>query len=267
MKRLTRRMFLKRAAGVSSAVWAFGGQAADTTERNPMDGAQLSTHLYLLKGAVNTGVLIKDGKALLFDCCDSVTPERLAKLGVRSVEMICCTQYRRPNTAGVYTFIEAGTQLVVPQGERGLFEDVDVYWSNWKNRWHLYHSRPGPQVPAKSMRVERRVGESDIIEWQGFRIRVIDTPGATDGSVSYLVEDDGKTFGFCGDVLCGSGQVWDLYSLQKGFDTILDYHGFLGGRRTLAASLNKLATSGTTVLIPSHGAAVRDVHEATTLVG
>jgi len=266
MKRVTRRIFLKRAAGATSAVWAFGGKAAGATERNPMDGEKLSTHLYVLKGAVNTGVLIKDGKALLFDCCDSATPERLASLGARSVEMICCTQYRRPNTVGVHAFLEAGTQLVVPHEERGLFEDVDAYWSNWKNRWHLYHSRPGPQVPVKSMPVERGVGEGDVIEWQGFGIRVIDTPGATDGSVSYLVEDDSKTFGFCGDVLCGSGQVWDLYSLQKGFDTILDYHGFLGGRRILIASLHKVATSGAAVLVPSHGGSVRDVRTATTLV-
>lgn len=266
MKHLTRRFFLKRAVGATSAVWAFGGQAAGATERSFMDGDQLSPHLYALKGAVNTGALIKDGKAFLFDCCDSVKPERLEKLGVRSVEMICCTQYRRPNTAGAYTFTDAGTQLVVPQGERGLFEDVDAYWINWKNRWHLYHSRPGPQVPVKSMPVARGVSEGDAIKWHGFQIRVIETPGATDGSVSYLVEDGGETFGFCGDAICGSGQFWDLYSLQKGFDVIGDYHGFLGNRRTLVSSLHKLSASGATILIPSHGASIRDVPAATALL-
>ena len=45
---------------------------------------------------------------------------------------------------------------------------------------------------------------------------MLDTPGHTDGSLSYLVEVDGKRVVFCGDAIYDEGQVWDLYSLQKG---------------------------------------------------
>ncbi len=239
MKRMNRRAFIERAALAAGAGLVLGAAAKVDTP-----GVQVSPHVHALPGAVNTGVLVGDGVALLFDCCDSVNGERLAALGVKTVEMICCTQHRRPNVAGAYPFVESGAQLAVPAGERGLFDDVGSYWNNWKNRWHLYHSHPGPQVLARPVSVARSVAQDDVIEWRGFRIKVMDTPGATDGSVSYVMDDGAATVGFCGDAMYGPGQVWELYSLQKGFGAVGDYHGFLGARAKLILSLRKLAASG-----------------------
>lgn len=227
---------------------------------------ELSPGLRVLEGAVNTGILVRDRKALLFDCCDSVSLERLAALGADSVEMILCTQHRRPNTAGAYLWVARGAQLVVPQTERALFDNVETYWSNWKNRWHLYHAQPGPQVLPRSIAVARGVREGDEIAWRGVTICVLETPGATDGSVSYLVTMNGTPFCFSGDVLYGPGQIWDLYSLQKGFGGVSDYHGFLGQRRTLLASLHKLVSSGAQVLVPSHGEPIREPGQAARLL-
>jgi len=226
----------------------------------------LAPNLYVLEGAVNTGVLVHEGKALLFDCCDSVTPAGLKSTGAVSVTMICCTQHRRPNVSGAYEFVENGAALVAPAAERHLFEDVDAYWSDWRKRWHLYDMQPGPQVLTKSLPVSRTVADGDVIEWEGHTIHVIETPGATDGSVSYLIEAGGSKVCFSGDALCGPGQVWDLYSMQEGFDAVGDYHGFLGSRRKLIASLHKLASSGAEILVPSHGAPIHDPKPATELL-
>ena len=68
------------------------------------------------------------------------------------------------------------------------------------------------------------------------------TPGATTGSVSYLVEIDGKKFCFSGDVIYGPGQISDFHSLQKGYKTG-DYHAFLGNLPNLKLSLDKLKNS------------------------
>lgn len=257
MRQMNRRDFLERSAAAAGA----GLAAAGAAERhaNPK-GAQL----HVVDGAVNTGVLVKEGAGLLFDCCDSVTPDRLARLGVDRVEMICCTQYRRPNTAGAGRFVQAGAKLVVPKSERDLIERPEAYWADWKNRWHLY-GRPKPQAPAAGTAVSRGVGEGDVVEWRGLKIRVVDTPGATDGAVTYLVDFAGEVFAFCGDVIYGPGQVYELYSLQHGFGAVGDYHGFLGHRSKLLSSLHKLAACGADQLVPSHGAPVRDVKAATEL--
>lgn len=223
-----------------------------------METERLSAHLLVLRGAVNTGVLTSGDHALLIDCCDSVTPQVLASLGVAHVDMILCTQHRRPNVAGAYPFVAKGARLVAPAAESHLFDGVDAYWNDWQNRWFVYHQQPSTQVLAEPLPVHRAVADGDAIDWEGHTIRVLETPGATDSSLSYLVSTGGKHVCFCGDVLCGPGQVWDLYSLQKGFGVIGDYHGFLGNRPKLAHSLRRLSTSGVDVLVPSHGPVIDD---------
>ncbi len=230
-----------------------------------MEARLLAGDLYVLDGAVNTGVLVAGHKALLFDCCDTVTPQRLAALGVDRVEMVLCTQHRRPNVAGAYAFAAQGAQVVAPAAERHLFEDVAAYWNDRRNRWHIYHHQPGLQVLARPLPVSRGVREGDAIDWEGYRIEVLDTPGATDGSVSYRVTVGGRCVGFSGDALYGPGQVWDVYSLQKGAGGIRDYHGFLGQRPRLVASLRKLGGCGADVLVPAHGAPIGDPAAATEL--
>ncbi len=218
-----------------------------------MKARELASSLYLLEGGVNTGVLVSGSQAVLIDCCGSVTPERLAVLGVRRVEKILCTQHRRSHVAGVYQFPGQDVQVVVPEAERALFEDVEAYWADPKNRWHLYHFQPGPEVLAIPIKVAEAVGEGDTIEWKGHSIHVLDTPGATDGSVSYVLDVEGKRFVFSGDVIAGPGQIWEIDALQKGVGGIMDYHGFMGNRVKLLESLAKLKSSGAQVLIPSRG--------------
>ncbi len=209
--------------------------------------------LHILPGAVNTGVLVDGGAAVLFDCCDTVTPERLREIGVDRVEMILCTQHRRPNTAGARRFVEQGAELVVPGAERSLVERPGHYWNDPANRWHIYHHQPGPQVPAQGTPVARGVGEGDTITWHGREISVLDTPGATDGSVSYVVDAGDQVVCFAGDAIHAPGMLWDFSSLQKGHDGICDYHGFMGNRQKLIPSLRKLQQAGANILVPSHG--------------
>jgi len=222
--------------------------------------------MHVLDGAVNTGVLVSGDKALLIDCCDTVTLDRLAAIGVKTVEMILCTQFRRPHTAGVYPFIEQGTKLIAPQTERELFEHPDNYWNDPANRWHLYHHRPGPLVPVKPMRVDRTVQEGDVIEWEGFAIRVLETTGPTDGSVSYVVEAQGRKLCFSGNVVLAGGQIPDIYSLQKHEEDVGDYHGFMGARKELRAGLDKLLCEHPDTLVPSIGPIVEDPPAAIALL-
>ena len=226
-----------------------------------MEALHLTRDLLVLCGAVNTGVLRAGSRALLFDCCDRVTPSELARLGVTEVEMILFTQHRRPNTAGGYAFADTGAALVAPAGELDLFERPADYWNDPVNRWHIYHHQP-TLVPAFPFPAARAVSEGDSVAWRGYTIRVLDTPGATDGSVSYVLDVDGTTVCFCGDVVYGMGQIWDLWSLQKGYGTT-DYHGFIGNKRKLIPSLHKLGACGAGVLVPSHGSVIRAPAKAT----
>ncbi len=232
-----------------------------------MRNRKIADGLFVLDGAVNTGALVAGGRALLFDCCDSVTSGRLSEIGASGVDMVLCTQHRRPNTAGARFFVERGAEPVVPASEKYLFDDPGLFWNDPANRWHIYHHQPGPEAPSEALTGAPGVSEGDLIEWMGHTVRVLDTPGATCGSVSYLVEAGGRKICFSGDVIFGPGWLWNLYSLQKGGcfrdssgaeKTLRDYHAFMGNRAALVESLRKLAGCGAETLVPSHGALIHD---------
>ncbi|MDO8686421.1 MAG: MBL fold metallo-hydrolase [Clostridiales bacterium] len=213
---------------------------------------KLSNNIYIISGAINTGILVRNNKAVLIDCCDTISPEKLLDIGVDTVDMILFTQHRRTHTAGAYQFINKDTRFLVSHRDRHLFENAEAYWEDQENRWHLYHYQPGPLVMTKSLSVSNTICDGDTIEWEGFSIKALETPGPTDGSISYILRDAGKTVCFSGDVIYGYGQVFDLYSLQKGF-SLMDYHGFIGNIEKLEPSLKKLQSYEADVLVPSHG--------------
>ena len=231
-----------------------------------MQTAELDRGVVLVRGAANSGVLIHEARAWLVDCDASCTPGALEALGVHEVQRILCTQHRRVNVAGINPFLARGAALTVPRAERHLFEDVEAHWNEFGNRWHPYHQQPGPQVLAESVRVDSDVGDDDRLEWGPFTIRVLDTPGATDGSVSYMIERDGRRIIFCGDAIYSAGQVYDVYSLQKGFNGVGDYHGFIGNRLKLDPSLRKLKALNAELLVPSHGSVMSDAGPAIDLM-
>jgi len=114
---------------------------------------------------------------------------------------------------------------------------------------------------AEPVRVDATVAPGQTITWGPAKIRVLDTPGHTDGSVSYLVEVDGRRVTFSGDTIYRDGQVWEIGSLQKGTQTT-DYHGYLGTRPQLKASLERIRQARPDAIVPSHGRIMRQPDRA-----
>jgi glyoxylase-like metal-dependent hydrolase (beta-lactamase superfamily II) len=224
--------------------------------------SQLSEHLAVFHGPVSVG-LVRDGaRALLIDCGDGRVAEALGELGVRSVERLLFTHHHRDQCCGARRFAEQGATVGVPAAERDLFEKVTAYWADPKHRWHIYNFHPHHLTLAEPVRVDAAFGDGHSFAWGPAKIRVLTTPGHTDGSVSYVVEADGQRVLFCGDAICGPGQVWDVHSLQHGFATIRDYHGFLGARPQLKASLGRIKAAKADALVPSHGPIIRQPAKA-----
>ena len=73
---------------------------------------------------------------------------------------------------------------------------------------------------------------------------------------------NGRRVIISGDTIYDRGQVWDLYSLQRGFARnkrrIGDYHGFLGAHWQLSESLGRIKEARPEMLVPSHGPILRD---------
>ena len=220
---------------------------------------QLSDHLYVHHGHVNTGILRDGERALLIDPSGTTLPATLAELGITNVEQILFTHHHRDNTAGFP--IAESIRVGVPEKEASWFTEVNTFWNDPQYRWHLYNYHPHNLMLASATSVTETYTEGAQIKWGPASLKVLETPGHTDGSVTYLVDVDDKHFAFTGDLIYDEGKLWDLYSLQKGQQTT-DYHGFLGARDELKESLEKVRQASPIALIPTHGVVMNNPDRA-----
>ncbi len=229
----------------------------------------LSEHLFVYRGPIHVGILRDGERALLIDCGDARVADALTSLGITTVEQILFTHHHRDQACGAGILAARGARLAVPAAERDYFEKVADFWNDPKQRWHLYEYRPHHLMLTESVRVDRTLTDGQSLQWGPASIRAIATPGHTDGSMSYLVEVDGKTVLFSGDLIYDEGRIWDIYSLQMGYacdsrkpGRIMGYHAFLGARPMLAASLEKIKKLAPAMLVPSHGRIMSDPSKA-----
>jgi len=229
-------------------------QAAAAPGGSPRAAAvvDLSEHLAVYCGPINVGIVRNGAKALLIDCGDGRVLPVLRERGITAVDQILFTHHHRDQACGAQAFVERGARLLAPAKERDHFDKVPAYWTNPASRWHLYNQHPHHLMLAEPVHVEGVTSDGQSIPWGPAEIQVLATPGHTDGSVTYVVCVDGKRVAFCGDAIYDSGQLWELYSLQKGTMTS-DYHGFLGARPQLVKSLARIKEAGPERLVPSHG--------------
>jgi glyoxylase-like metal-dependent hydrolase (beta-lactamase superfamily II) len=94
-----------------------------------------------------------------------------------------------------------------------------------------YHLEPCP--------VDHELEEHATVEVGSLRFTVLDTPGHSDGHVSLLLEDAGRTTLFAGDVIFFGGKIL----LQNIHDCRID---------ALSSSLRKLRQLAVSALFPGH---------------
>lgn len=221
--------------------------------------SQFSQHLYIHHGHVNTGIVRDENRAILIDPSGATLQTTLDELGITKVEQILFTHHHRDSSSGFP--IPENIRIGVPDTEAQWFAKVETFWNDPKFRWHLYNCHPHNLMLSSSITVTDKYAEGDELTWGSSDISVIETPGHTEGSVTYLVDADGQRFAFTGDLIYDEGKIWELYSLQKGQQTT-DYHGFLGARDELKESLEKVRKSLPTALIPTHGIIMNNPNHA-----
>ncbi len=265
----SRRKFLRTvgqvAAGCAAETIGFDlaahARAAISVSPGASGVVDLSEHLAVYCGPINVGIVRDGPKALLIDCGDGRVLPELRRRGITAVEQIFFTHHHRDQACGARAFVDLKARLFVPTQERDHFDKVHAYWSNPASRWHLYNQHPHHLMLAEPVPVADVTRDGQTIAWGPAKIQVLATPGHTDGSVSYVVDVDGKRVVFCGDAIYDSGRLWELYSLQKGTVTS-DYHGFLGARPQLLNSLGRIKQAKPQRLVPSHGRIMDDPAQA-----
>ena len=212
-------------------------------------------NIYRLQDASNVYLLKSGTSGILIDAGSEKLTEALAGVGVKQIDWILHTHFHRDQCLGSAALKNRGAKIAIGKLEEDYLQaELSQLPINLANRYLLdkelsdYGRRMEPfQKPG----VDRLLSEGDIIHWKRFSIQVIDTPGHTLGSVSYLVEVDGKTICFSGDLIIRGGYIHNLYSMQwiylqnPGIDSSI-------------VSIDKISPLNLELILPSHGSAVTE---------
>jgi glyoxylase-like metal-dependent hydrolase (beta-lactamase superfamily II) len=203
-----------------------------------------------VRDTCNVYVLRPGREAVLVDFGSGAVLDRLDELGVDRVTDVLVTHHHRDQVQGLARAAEAGARIWVPPVEQDLIARMNEHWSSRQvdNDYDLRQDRFSllEEVP-----IAGTVAEYRTRRYGGVDVYTLPTPGHTIGSVTYLLEVDGRRLAFVGDLLYGHGKVWSLAATQWTY-------GGVEGEAATVVSCGILGDREPDVLLPSHGEPIDD---------
>ncbi len=217
--------------------------------------------VFLVEDTCNVYLIRAADAAIAVDFGSGLALDRLQSIGVHRIEWILHTHFHRDCCQGDRLALERGTRIAVPAAESTFFEQAGRFWRNAPIFPHhgLYSDfrRPTYDIP-----VHRALHDGDVFRWRGIEIRVLETPGHTRGSISYLVEIAGVRVAFSGDLIFAPGKVMTYYDMHWNYltpilsgrpDGSIVEMGMDQGFKPQLESLQKLLRQNLDILLPAHG--------------
>jgi glyoxylase-like metal-dependent hydrolase (beta-lactamase superfamily II) len=198
----------------------------------------------------NVYVLRSGREAVLIDFGSGAVLDHLGELGVDRVTDVLVTHHHRDQVQGLARAAAAGVRIWVPPLERDLIESASAHWES-RQLENDYDLRQDKFSLLDSVPVAGVVDEYRRRTYGGHELYTLPTPGHTAGSVTYLVESEGRRLAFTGDLVHAGGKVWSLAATQW------SYSGAEGLTAT-HVSCAVLAGHEPDLILPSHGPPVED---------
>jgi glyoxylase-like metal-dependent hydrolase (beta-lactamase superfamily II) len=196
--------------------------------------------------------------AVLVDFGSGSVLDQLDELELDRVTDVLVTHHHRDQVQGLARAAAAGIRIWVPPVEEELFTDAEHRWQS-RQLDNDYAIRQDRFSLLESVPVAGTVAEYRRRAYGGIEAFTLPTPGHTPGSVTYLVEVDGRRLAFSGDLLYGAGKVWSLAATQW------TYSGGEGLASTVLSAA-ALLDRAPDLLLPSHGEPIEDPPAAVALL-
>ncbi|GAA3773875.1 hypothetical protein GCM10022225_71880 [Plantactinospora mayteni] len=196
--------------------------------------------------------------ALAIDFGSGIVLDHLAEMGVDRITDVLMTHHHRDQGQGLPRAAAEGIRIHVPPVERDLFGDVEEMWQS-RTLYNDYNLRQDRFSLLESVPVHDVVPEYRRRTYAGTTVEVVPTPGHTTGSVSYLVERDGRRLAFTGDLVYAPGKVWSLASTQWTYTEN-------EGPAMTVLSCYQLVERELDLLLPAHGEPMDDPRYALELL-
>jgi glyoxylase-like metal-dependent hydrolase (beta-lactamase superfamily II) len=219
---------------------------------------QVGHDVFLVRDTCNVYLVRRGRQGVVIDFGSGEVLDRLAEFGVDAVTDVLLTHHHRDITQGLARAAQAGIRIWVPPTEIDLVADVDNHWQA-RPLDNIYDLREDRFSLLESVPVTGTVDEYRTRRYGELDVLAIPTPGHTPGSMSYVVDVDGRRVAFTGDLLAGPGKVWSLAATQW------TYTGIEGLGSTILSGLDVLDQRPDT-LLPAHGEPIDDPRAAIELV-
>ena len=233
------RCFCYLGLGLGGGVWA----------------AQVSPQLWVEAGAVNRVYVGSEDSGAWVYQADAP--------GSKRAQRLLLTHGRRDVLPSASAPFESW-EVMAPVGEKPFLENPEVFWREFREKRFHDYAQQSTKIAAEAFPVDRWLAGDDELEFGGVKLRVLETPGYTRGSVSYVGEVDGKRTAFTGDLIYSGGRLIDLYSFQDAIPEaqIRGYHGYAARLADLVSSLERLKEEQLELIVPARGPLIRNPGEA-----
>ena len=212
---------------------------------------KIADGITLTYGAVNS-VLIQgsESNAVVYGVADAALP---------NVDYVLLAHHRRDVLWAARPLVENGAKAIAPEAERALIESPEQFWETFRTKRFHDYDQQSTKILDRALTVQRWVAEGDVIQLGNVKLEVMDTPGFTRGSISYVTEVEGLRIVFSGDLIYAPGKILDLYSFQDAIPeaNIRGYHGYGGRLSSLIRSIDKILALKPDVLIPIRGTVMK----------
>ncbi|MCC7342514.1 MAG: MBL fold metallo-hydrolase [Bryobacterales bacterium] len=239
-------------SAAAEAVRVAGPTVFDPSRRHERDFAPtgalkpLSANLYVYEDCVNVYIVKRGARAAIINFGTGDVLKVLPRIGVKSVDRVLVTHHHRDAVQGLADAGEYRFLVTVPRAEARYFQNVEAFWQN-AGIYLNYDLRSHWNTLRRSVAIAGQVAGGDEVEWEGYTFRVVETPGVTEGSVSYSAEIDGRRVVFTGDLIAGAGKV------NNWFDLHWAYYGFTQGIDASEKSFERVRAESPAMLLPAHG--------------
>jgi len=213
-----------------------------------------------IRDTCNVYLLRAGSEALAIDFGTGTALDLLAGLGIERITDVLLTHHHRDQAQGLARAVAAGARVWAPPFDAPLPSEASVFWQT-RQLDVDYDLREDRFTPLDSVEIAGTVDEYRARRYGAFDVYALPTPGHTPGSVTYIVEIEGRAVAFSGDLVYGDGQTWSLAATQWTYSGI---EGLEAG----IISARELAKRRPSVLLPSHGEPVLEAEQAlATLAG
>lgn len=207
---------------------------------------QVAPGVYSFKDTCNVYAIVKSKEAILIDFGSGGVLNELPVIGVEKIDWILHTHFHRDQTQGDDLAKTRGIKIAVPASERKYFDNVEKFW-NEKRVFILYDMRNEFFAPRQNITTDYELRPNTTFAWNGINIKIIASPGHTEGSLSFLLEAGGKRVMFCGDLVASEGKIPTMHDLEWPY---VGTSGIDAEMRSLSFVVRGNAPE---LLLPSHG--------------